>query len=810
MFTKQLCVYGAEPATSNQEPVTSDMLSSIDKLIYRIFIFLLIFSPLAFGTVSTWSLTIMEALSIGAVLLLFISYGLKNKAIYKAPGTLVIMLYPAYILIQLIPLPAGVVKLISPATYSLYKETIGIIDPVQWVSLSINKKATFAELFRYTAYAGFYLLTVQVLSRRSLLKKTLTYLVIFATVLSVTAILQRFTSPGKIFWFYETSSSFFGPYFNHNHYAGLMEMIFPVIFSLFLFYKPSVSYPSLREKVVEFFSHVRTSEHILLGFSCLLVALSVFLSLSRGGTISLCISAGLCFLLITLKQRTIRSAGNTVVLLALLLLVSVGWFGWKPIFNRFEKIRNEQGEITENRPVYWKDSVHAFKNFPATGTGMGTFGNIYPRFQSKSFGRRLTHAHNDYLEFLVNGGIVGFLLFFGFPATIIYKTYKVFLKRREPYSIFIYMGSISGIFAILLHSITDFNLQIGANGLYLFFLAGLAVSASHTRLRDNLGDTLLQPLTARAKKTFYSGAVCMLPVLPIMILYNIATIKGESLFCSTVKLSVVENLSEKDAEKISKIGQKALKYNPLDAFIPWFAAKHAIRIPDNESALAYFKKAIRRNPVCGPLLQDMGMFMSETGRNDAAERLLRAGIKYNRISSIRYKTYAEWLLSNGHKDQGIDTMRTAISMNIKKSRSSIDLMDELGLSFEDIRNALPHRVEPNVYFAEFLSDKELPREAERTYLNAFNWLDNEEEVNSSCFFKASAYFIKQKLYDDALNILLKGIEYLPDNVKMRVALASLYERIGILYRAKEEYKHALIIDPKNRHVRKKLKKLSAT
>ena len=58
--------------------------------------------------------------------------------------------------------------------------------------------------------------------------------------------------------------------------------------------------------------------------------------------------------------------------------------------------------------------------------------------------------------------------------------------------------------------------------------------------------------------------------------------------------------------------------------------------------------------------------------------------------------------------------------------------------------------------------------------------------------------------------MLKGIEYLPDNAKIRVAAASLYERNGILYRAVEEYKHALILDPKNRNVRKKLKELEAT
>jgi hypothetical protein len=95
---------------------------------------------------------------------------------------------------------------------------------------------------RYVSYAGFYLLTVQLLSHRAVLKKTVNYLAIFATILSVTAILQRFTSPHKILWFYESASGF-GPYVNNNHYAGLMEMVFPVVFALFLFYKPRVSYP---------------------------------------------------------------------------------------------------------------------------------------------------------------------------------------------------------------------------------------------------------------------------------------------------------------------------------------------------------------------------------------------------------------------------------------------------------------------------------------------------------------------------------------------------------------------------------------
>jgi hypothetical protein len=195
------------------------MKASIEKLPYRIFIFLLVFCPLALGTVYTSTLAIMETLSLGAVLLLFISRGIRKNKIYRAPGTLLLMLFPAYILFQLIPLPAALVKMISPATYNLYQDTIGMVDPIQWISLSINKHASLKELIRYLSYAGFYLLTVQLLSQRSLLKKTVTYLAVFATILSVTAILQRFTSPDKILWGYESSSGF-GPYVNANHYAA--------------------------------------------------------------------------------------------------------------------------------------------------------------------------------------------------------------------------------------------------------------------------------------------------------------------------------------------------------------------------------------------------------------------------------------------------------------------------------------------------------------------------------------------------------------------------------------------------------------
>jgi tetratricopeptide (TPR) repeat protein len=103
----------------------------------------------------------------------------------------------------------------------------------------------------------------------------------------------------------------------------------------------------------------------------------------------------------------------------------------------------------------------------------------------------------------------------------------------------------------------------------------------------------------------------------------------------------------------------------------------------------------------------------------------------------------------------------------------------------------------------------MQHQAENIYSDAFNYLDKKVEVSPSCFFKAGTYFTKQKDYEEALNIMLKGIEYVPDNAKIRIAAAYLYEKVGIPYRATEELKYALILDPKNRRARKKLQELIA-
>lgn len=777
------------------------------KIIFAIFLFILIFAPLAFGTVEEWSLTIMETCSILAIFLLLLRNSKHKEAfLYEIPGIIPLVLLLVYIFIQLIPLPSEVIRIISPETYNLYRQT-SINEPQTWVTLSINRKATLMEFFRITAYAAFYVLTIQLLTKKDILKRTITVVVVFASLLSFLGLLQHILSNNKIYWFRELTQGGtpFGPYVNRNHYAGFMEMIFPLVLSLFLFYKPHVTYDSFREKLVEIFNRQKTNIYMLLGFSSVLIATSIFLSLSRSGIVSLCLSM-IIFGGMFIERGANRKRGAIIIIIFVLIVLSVGWFGWDPIFERFAKVKNAQGNISELRLEIWKDSRNIINDFPVTGTGFGSFVNIYPRYRTISGDGIADHAHNDYIELFSDGGAVAVFLSAWFVLTILYKSYRAFLRRREVYSIYLFIGSITGMISILIHSITDFNLHIGANGLYFFFLSGLVVSAANTRLRDGLDDTYLKKIKLPISMLTIPVAV----ILFVSFIFNAGVITGKLYFSSIKNIKLNEKIPKEDLLSIKASAYRASFFDPLEAKYKYAIANAERLLSNNTAALKYYKKSVQLNPADGEYLQRTGLVMSELKEYDTAERLLRTGIKYDVSNPARYKRYALWLLSTGKKEEGIKNMRAAISLEPQKTREYITLMVLNGLSDEEISGSLPERVEPHLLFADYLYKTGKENMAEDEYRNAFQYIKNEKPVTPAYFYAAYRYYMKKDRYDDALRIMRMATEFLPDDAGIRITTAGLYEKLGITYRAAEEYKKALLIDPKNDEAKKRLDNLSKT
>jgi O-antigen ligase len=113
------------------------------------------------------------------------------------------------------------------------------------------------------------------------------------------------------------------------------------------------------------------------------------------------------------------------------------------------------------------------KAHPFLGTGLGAFGVIYTRFDSRSGLLRLEQAHNDYLQVLSDGGIVGAVVALAFVVILFARAFYR-MKTRDPFRRGVALASLGGCFAVLVHSFFDFTLHTTANALLFLVLAALA------------------------------------------------------------------------------------------------------------------------------------------------------------------------------------------------------------------------------------------------------------------------------------------------------------------------------------------------
>lgn len=779
--------------------------------IYRLFLFTLIFAPLSFGARAEWSFLIVATCTFSGYLL-FLSYCRKQQqnVWYQTPGLLPLMLFLCWIMIQIIPLPIFLVETISPATVKLHQETIGIVEPVEWLSLSMNKRSTLLEFFRYTTYAVFYILTVQLLIRKDYLKKTVQYIVVLSSGMAVLAILQYFLSADRIYWFrsVQENATPFGPYIYHNHYAGFMEMVFPLSLVLFIHTRPIVLYGSFRRRAFEFLNNPMTNTHLLIGLSTIIIGVSIFLSYSRGGIISLCIS--LCFLAGMLAFQN-RKKENYFLFPAIIILIlfTVGWFGWDFIFERFEKIRNADGLIHDARLLLWADIMGMIKDFPITGTGFGTFIDMYPGYRSVPENLIFEHAHNDYLELFTNGGLIGEGLIFWFMASIFRKTISGFRIRRDSYSIILSIGCMTGILSILLHSVTDFNLQNGANGLYFFFLFGLLVSATHTRLRSRNEQTYLD----KRKKPLGKWVPTVTVLLLIVSLgFQAGCVAGKYYFSTIQNIYLDEGVSEDELQRILPVAQKASLYDPLNAQYYLGIGNIAYFLHNRYMAMENYKKAVFCNPAKGEYLQRMGIALSENGRAGNAEKLFQTGIIRDNKNPESYSQYALWLLSQNRADESVVFFQKAMELDLNKANllAVIDHMEKGGTGKDWMVKALPQRVESFLHFADYLKKKNGNSHLPQVYQTALRLLVKQKDGQQAWHFIAlSNYVMASGQNDEALRIMSIARDRMPENPWIRIKSGDLYHQVGISYRAVEEYQKALSIDPNLVSARKKLSALES-
>jgi len=125
------------------------------------------------------------------------------------------------------------------------------------------------------------------------------------------------------------------------------------------------------------------------------------------------------------------------------------------------------------------------KDFPLWGTGLGSFKYVLLNYRHKvdilmvdGVPRQANwnYAHNDYLQLLVECGLLGLLLA-GWAIMLWVRQFLAGLKKTlAPEDRILRCGLGCSVIAMLIHSFVDFNLHIPANAFLFAVCASLATN----------------------------------------------------------------------------------------------------------------------------------------------------------------------------------------------------------------------------------------------------------------------------------------------------------------------------------------------
>jgi O-antigen ligase len=424
--------------------------SVLDSVVLYGVVSLLLFAPLAFGAVQPWSTFVLE---VGAVLLF---------ALWVARQA-------ASAVVQFTSNPLFLPMLVFAALIVLQLAT----------GTSAYRYHTFSSALLYCAYGLLCFLVVQCLRRTAQVKTLALVFSGYGFVLAMFALLQSITSNGKLYWLRTPRFGgwIYGPYVNHNHYAGLMEMLVPIPLVFFLTHR------------------ARGTRKAMAALAAGVMASTIFLSGSRGGMAAFMVQMAV-LAVVLLKQR---KAHRSSVGLSFFLLIVIGlliWLGGTELTKRVVSINVEARQELSGgvRMAIDRDGLKMYARRPLLGWGLGVFPDVYPRYRTFYTNFYINEAHNDYLQLLIEMGTLGFATMIWFIVLLFRSAIRKLGSWTEDTNGTIALAAMLGSLGILVHSFVDFNVQIPANAALFYVLC--VVAAFEPRFGRSIRKPVRRPTEA--------------------------------------------------------------------------------------------------------------------------------------------------------------------------------------------------------------------------------------------------------------------------------------------------------------------------
>jgi O-antigen ligase len=361
------------------------------------------------------------------------------------------------VLLQLLPLPPELLRLVSPGSYAAYHIPPLPVRP--WRPISVCPSDTLRGLFFLAGMGLLYATVFREFQQRRWRRRLCVALLGTGLALAVAALVQAASAhPTRIYGFLHVSTDWavFGPYINRNHLAGYLAMVLPLGFG---FVAESLEEVLARRRGRRLWRAVLdpAANAVAWRSAITIVLLVALLAAQSRGAIAACLASVPVFLALFRYRRA------ALVVVVLLLLLGLTTVDLGAMLQSFES----RGF---NRYDAWVDMLALVRYFPVFGAGLNAFGWAFRPYQTIDRRNLWGQAHNDYLQILLELGVVGLI-----PVALLLRRLlqaAVAQVRRDAVT----AGIWAGIAASCVHALVDFDWRIPANGAALAALCGLAVA----------------------------------------------------------------------------------------------------------------------------------------------------------------------------------------------------------------------------------------------------------------------------------------------------------------------------------------------
>jgi O-antigen ligase len=442
----------------------------IGRAVFLSLLSLIVLTAIPYGTVEAWWVALFECLVFTLTAVWIVDEALLSMRRFQNASLLLpFFSLSLYAYLQTLPLFSSRVQ-------------SNLLSGVVWASASADPYQTRLFALKFLALTLTLILFARYTSSLRRLYVLIWVIIAVSVMSALFGMVRQTTQHGASGFVLPYLRTGYGQFINKNHFAFLMEMGL-----------------GLTLGIVAGGGAARAQKLVYLALALPLWT-ALVLSNSRGGLFAMLAQAlFLGLLVVTLRHASEREDrgvkysatlvglfGRSLLLkaillacLAMMLFVGAIWMGGEPLVTNLENVSGELSTPGLNetdgasRKAIWHATWQLIKDHPIAGVGFGGYWAAIPQYHRASGQVTPQEAHNDYLELMASGGLIGVALL-GWFIIIFIRRVRARLRTAEGFSRAASMGALVGLFGVAVHSFVDFGLHIMINALVCILLLVIA------------------------------------------------------------------------------------------------------------------------------------------------------------------------------------------------------------------------------------------------------------------------------------------------------------------------------------------------